>query len=169
MSKVITKNFLKWIMVALAIAIFGCGDQSRKDADIYQEGVAAYSQGNFSVAFEKFKTVAEHGHVQAEYYVGIMYLKGQGISKNEKEAGVWLGKAAERGHVEAQENMGLIYAKGLGVERNWVQAAKWFSVAAASGKETAANNKKVIEIHMPPDKVAEGNLLAQQWLEEHRK
>jgi len=169
MSNGIRKTVFKWIMVAVSIALFGCGDQSRKDAEIYQEGVTAYEKGDFSAALEKFKPVAEHGHVQAEYYVGIMYLKGQGITKNEKDAGIWLGKAAERGHADAQENLGLIYAKGLGVERDWVQAAKWFSIAAASGKETAANNKKVIEVHMPPEKVAEANTLAQEWLAQHKK
>ena len=76
---------------------------------------------------------------------------------------------AEKGHVEAQEKLGLIYSRGQGIERDWVQADKWFSIAAASGKETSVNNKKVVEVHMPPEKVAEANALAQEWLAKHKK
>lgn len=76
---------------------------------------------------------------------------------------------ADKGNVDAQERLGLIYAKGQGVEQNWVQADMWFSIAAASGKETAVNNKKVVEVHMPPEKVAEANVLAQDWLTKHKK
>jgi len=163
------RAFFNWVMLAVTLAIFGCGDQSQKDADSYQDGVTAFSNGDFSLALEKFKQPAEHGHAQAQYNLGVMYLQGKGIAKDDKAAGVLLNKAAEQGHIEAQESLGLIYAKGLGVERDWVQADKWYNIAAASGKETAINNKKVIEVHMPPEKIAEANVLAQEWLAKHKK
>ncbi|MEO8332303.1 MAG: tetratricopeptide repeat protein [Gallionella sp.] len=163
------RSFSTLILVLVSLAAAGCGDRSQKDAASYQEGVDAYSQGNFSVALEKLKTPAEHGNPKAQFYLGLMYRQGNGVAQNDKEAAIWWSKAAEQGNMEAQENLGLIYAKGLGVERDWVQADKWFSIAAASGKETAVNNKKTVELHMQPEGIAQANALAKDWLEKHKK
>ncbi|MBI5430254.1 MAG: sel1 repeat family protein [Nitrosomonadales bacterium] len=163
------KAWLKFILVAATIAVVGCGDEAQRDAASLKDGVQAYSKGDYETALKKFKPLAERGQVEALFNLGVMYRQGQGVQQDEKEAGILFEKAAEQGHVEAQQNLGFKYAKGLGVERDWVQADKWFSIAAASGKETALNNKKVIEVHMPPEKIAEANTLAQEWLAQHKK
>jgi TPR repeat protein len=160
---------LKLVLVAASLAVVGCGDQSQKDAASYKEGIDAYTQGDFAVALEKLKPVAEHGNAQAQFNLGLMYREGKGVPQDSKEATAWLSKAAEQGHVEAQENLGMSYAKGAGVERDWVQADKWFNIAAASGKETAVNNQRVVEVHMQPEKIAEAKALAQEWLAKHKK
>jgi len=161
--------FLKLVLIAASFVVAGCGDQAQRDAANYKAGIEAYSQGNYAVALEKLKPVAEHGNAQAQNKLGVMHSQGQGVARNDKEAGVWWGKAAEQGHVEAQESLGLLYAKGQGVAQDWVQAYKWFSIAGASGKETALNNQKVIGVHMSPEKIAEANALAQEWLEKHKR
>jgi TPR repeat protein len=162
-------SFWKSVLVVACLAVAGCGDHTQKDAASYQEGMDAYAQGNFDVALKKLRPVAEQGNADAQFRLGLMYREGKGVPQDDKQATAWLSKAAEQGHVEAQENLGLSYAKGLGVERDWVQADKWFSIAAASGKETAINNQKVVEVHMQPDKIAEANALAKEWLAKHKK
>jgi len=157
------------MLAAILFSVAGCGDQAQKDAAIFQEGVAAYSQGDFAVAMNKLQPVAEHGNADAQLRLGLMYREGKGVPKDEQQALVWLNKAAEQGQTEAQENLGFSYAKGLGVERDWVQADKWFSIAAASGKDTAINNQKVVEVHMKPEMIAEANALAKEWLAKHNK
>lgn len=159
----------KTLLIAASLALAGCGDHAQNDAVSYQQGVDAYAKGDFAAALEKFKPLAEHGNAQAQFSLGLMYRKGLGVAQSEKEAGIWFGKAAEQGQVDAQENLGLSYAKGLGVERDWVQADKWFNIAAASGKESAVKNKEVVEVHMPPEKIAEAKTLAQEWLAKHKK
>jgi hypothetical protein len=163
------RSFWKSVLVMVFLAVAGCGDQSQKNAASYQEGTAAYAQGNFDVALKKFQPVAEQGNADAQFRLGLMYREGKGVPQDDKQAAAWLSKAAEQGQAEAQENLGLSYAKGLGVERDWVQADKWFSIAAASGKESAINNQKVVEVHMQPDKIAEANALAKEWLAKHKK
>lgn len=159
----------KSLLFAGFIAVAGCGDHTQRDAASYQEGIDAYAKSNFSVALEKLKPLAEHGNADAQFRLGLMYREGKGVPQDDKQAVAWFGKAAEQGQAEAQENLGLSYAKGLGVERDWVQADKWFSIAAASGKETAMNNQKVVEVHMQPEKIAEANALAKEWLAKHKK
>jgi TPR repeat protein len=161
--------FWKSMLVVVYLAVAGCGDHSQKSAASYREGIDAYTKGNFDVALKKLQPVAEQGNADAQFRLGLMYREGKGVTQDDKQAVSWLNKAAEQGQAEAQENLGLSYAKGLGVERDWVQADKWFSIAAASGKESAINNQKVVEVHMQPDKIAEANALAKEWLAKHKK
>lgn len=169
MGDTMNRVLLKLILVAACLAAAGCGDQSQQDAANYQEGIDAYAKGNFSVALKKLKPYAERGNAQAQFDLGMMYRHGQGVAQDDKEAGAWWNKAAEQGHVEAQEHLGLRYANGQGVAQDWVQADKWFSIAASTGKETALNNQKIVEGHMPPEKVAEAKALAQEWMDQHKK
>jgi len=165
MKSAIFKSFL----VAASLVVAGCGDQTQKDAANYKDGIDAYAQGNYAVAMEKLKPVAEHGNAQAQFNLGLMYREGKGVTQDGKEAVAWLSKAAEQGLAEAQENLGLCYAKAQGVDRDWVQADKWFSIAAASGKESAINNQRMVEVHMQPEQIAEAKALAQEWLAKHKR
>lgn len=169
MGNTVNGFFLKMVLVAVFLAVAGCGDQSQRDAASYQEGIDAYAKGNFAIALEKLKPLAEHGNAQAQFHLGMMYRQGNGLPQDNKEAGGWLNKAAEQGHVESQENLALMYSQGQGVAQDWVQADKWFSIAALSGKETAVNNQRVVELHLPPEKIAEAKALAQEWLATHKK
>lgn len=163
------KAIFKWVLLAATFAILGCGDQSQKNSANHKAGMDAYAQGNFSAALEILQPFAEQGNAQAQFVLGMMHREGQAVQQDHKAAVTWLSKAAEQGNMEAQENLGLSYAKGLGVERDWVQADKWFSIAAGLGKETAMNNKKVVEVHMQPENIAQANALAQEWLEKHKQ
>jgi len=66
-----------------------------------------------------------------------MYAKGQGVTKDYKEAVRWFHKAAMQGYASAQRNLGAMYAKGQGVAQNDVLASVWTNVAAANGDEKA--------------------------------
>jgi TPR repeat protein len=162
-------GFYKLILLVVTFAIIGCSEKPQSDAANYQEGIDAYSKGEYSTALKKLQPVAERGNPQAQFYLGLMYSKGDGVKQDHNTANDWWNKAAEQKHTGAQENLGLTYAKGSGVARDWVQADKWFSIAAALGKETAINNKKTVEVHMQPESIAEANDLAKEWLEKHKK
>lgn len=169
MGKGMAKAVFKLVLIAVFFALAGCDGYSQRDAADYQEGVAAYAQGNYAVALEKFKPLALAGDAKAQFNLGVMYRQGQGVPQDDKEAVAWWSKASEQGHREAQDNLGLRYARGQGVAQDWVLADKWFTIAATSGNETAIKNKKVVEAHMPPEKIVAANALAQEWLTKHKK
>ncbi|MGC2164963.1 MAG: tetratricopeptide repeat protein [Gallionella sp.] len=162
-------KLIKMIVVVATLFAAGCGDQSQKAAVSYHDGFDAFEQGNFPTAMQQLDPIAKQGDAKAQFYLGLILSQGKGVAQDFKQAANWLNKAAEQHQVEAQENLGLLYAKGQGVERDWVQADKWFGIAAALGKETAANNKKIVEMHMAPEKIAEANKLTQQWLDAHKR
>jgi len=102
--------------------------------------VAFYQNGDYRVAFNLFKKDAVQGDASAQYYLGLMYGKGQGVDQDYKQAVNWYKKAADQGVVYAQYIIGVSYANGVGVTQDYKQAVKWFQKAASQGYADAQNN-----------------------------
>ncbi|TDL88026.1 redoxin family protein [Meridianimarinicoccus aquatilis] len=51
-----------------------------------QKGIAAYGRSDFEVALQELRPLAEQGDAYAQYFLGFMYLNGDGVSKDEAEA-----------------------------------------------------------------------------------
>ena len=58
----------------------------------------------------------------AQYNLGIMYAKGQGVPQDYAEAVKWYRLAADQGIPTAQNNLGFMYAKGEGVPQDYSEA-----------------------------------------------
>lgn len=80
-------------------------------------------------AFRWYRKAAEQDQEYSVYMVGVMYLRGIGVTKDEIEAIRWYRKAAEQGNPDSQMGLGVIYEKGLGVPKDEVEAAKWYHKA----------------------------------------
>lgn len=106
---------------------------------------------------------AEQGLPAAQYNLGFMYERGEGVGQDYAEAAHWFRRAAEQGEVEAQNNLGVLYAAGRGVQRDFVQAYMWFELAAAGGNEKARQNRDRLARTMSLDEIAEARLLASEW------
>ena len=52
--------------------------------------------------FHVVKFVAEKGYARAQYTLGQMYEKGQGVGRDLQEAEKWYQQAAAKGHAEAK-------------------------------------------------------------------
>jgi TPR repeat protein len=65
--------------------------------------MSVYKQGDYATSIVWFRKAAEQGHASAQYNLGMMYLKGQGVTHNYQEAAKWFQKAAEQGHAKAQK------------------------------------------------------------------
>lgn len=108
------------------------------------EAKAAYKRGDYATAFKEFKAAADQGNANAEYDLGLMYQKGQGVPKNYAEAAEWYRKAAEQGNAVAQDNLGFMYANGLGIPMDNAEAMKWWSKASDQGDANAQNNLRIM-------------------------
>ncbi len=76
------------------------------------------------------KHQAELGVVEAQVFLGAVYSKGIGVTKDNREALKWYLKAANQGNRSAQLIIGVRYTLGEGVIQNHVEAIRWFSEAA---------------------------------------
>jgi TPR repeat protein len=106
----------------------------------FDEGIAAYQANNMPLAYKEFRAAAEEGHSDSQFNVGLMYERGIGVGKDEKEAIVWYGKAADQGNVLAQYNLAVLYENGRGTAVDFAQANEWYRKASAQGDSLAIGN-----------------------------
>lgn len=67
------------------------------------------------------------------YAVGMKYLLGDGLEKDEVEAAHWIGFAAEKGLPLARARLGNMYLQGQGVEKDYGRAFDFLMSAANGG------------------------------------
>lgn len=106
---------------------------------------------------------AELGHAPAQYNLGVMYARGDGVEKDAAEAVSWYRRAAEQGLARAQLNLGLMYAKGDGVAEDDSEAARWLRKAAERG--SAAAQYRLGVMYERGEGVAQDFVLAHLWLD----
>ena len=97
------------------------------------EGFTAYKAGKYKTALKEFLPLANDGDATAQFSLGFMYEKGQGVAQDYSQAADWYRKAAVQGDAEAINNLGLMYDKGEGVPQNYRLAAVLYHKAAAQG------------------------------------
>jgi uncharacterized protein len=122
-----------------------------------QEGVAAYEAGNLPLAFKEFRAAAEKGEADCQFNLALMYEKGIGVAKDEKEAVVWYRKSAEQGNSNAQYNLGVMYENGRGCAVDFAQANQWYRKASVQGDALAIGNLGMLYVRgdgVKVDKVA---------------
>jgi TPR repeat protein len=93
---------------------------SSAGADQLQDGIDAYFKGNNTQAIGLLRPLAEQGYADAQYYLGIMHQRGQGLQQDYTQAALWYRKAAEQGNTMAQAGLSNLYVTGRGVSQNYV-------------------------------------------------
>jgi len=101
----------------------------------YLIGIPNYIKPDAVHAYEMFNYAATYfGDPDAQYHLGRMYLDGQGVGKNAKQAVRWLFAAANKGQYQAQAVFGALLFKGQSVARDAVRGLMWLILA----RDTAA-------------------------------
>jgi len=129
-----------------------------------EDGIAAYDEGNYSVAIEKFKSGAAEGYLLAQNNLGVMYYRGQGVILDYAEAAKWYKLAAAQGYVSAQHILGTMYGTGKGVTQDFTRAYMWLNLAAASGDTLAASNRNLLATAMTRPQIIEARKLTRECL-----
>ena len=80
---------------------------------------------------------AEQGDADAQFDLGLMYSKREGVPQDYKEAARWFRAAVEQGDANAQHFLGLSYNRGEGVPQDFSEAVRWFRAAAEQGHPSA--------------------------------
>jgi TPR repeat protein len=151
--KNILKAFFLLIALTLAVPVFAQSDfeaiKARAEAgDALAQTLLAmiYFSGemeqdvNYQEAAKWFLVASENGSSVAQFYYGIMHVRGDGVPKNDQEAVKWFSLSAESGYVEAQYHIALAYWNGSGVAQNHQEAVKWYGLAAEQGYDLAQRN-----------------------------
>ena len=122
----------------VAFALF-VGSMTAHATD-FGAGVKAHERGDYVTALRILRQRADQGNVKAQYDLGVLYFKGQGVTQDYREAVRWFRKAADQGYADAQTNLGVMYRDGRGVTQDYGEALRWYRKAANQGNANAQTN-----------------------------
>jgi TPR repeat protein len=135
------------LTVLLVCGIFASFIATASPADkghVLQRGLDAYHRQDYATALREWRSLARQGDAEAQYNLGVMYERGEGVAKDEAEAVRWYTQAAAQGNADAQYNLGVMYGQGRGVAKDEAEAVRWYRKAAAQGDAGAQNLLEVM-------------------------
>ena len=86
-----------------------------------------------------YHKAADQGNSFAQYNIGVLYDRGQGVKQDYNEAMKWFYKAAKQGESYSQFSIGLLYYNGQGVKQDYKEAIKMVSLVSGSGEYDATD------------------------------
>ena|GEM_PF-979707 len=149
----ISKRFIFLYGATIIILVAGCKHSATSDSDvrkllrekpttanhvspvISQDVIPHF--GNTAVAIKWKELIDQRGLSQAQYWLGMSYLHGDGLPLDATNAYLWLSKAASNNLVEAQYQVGVLTAAGLGIAKNYEKAVEWYQLASSNGNADA--------------------------------
>ncbi len=107
---------------------------------LYNEGRENCIKSDHDIGIPQLMQAVEMGSVNAQNYVGMMYLYGDNVEKNTKIAFQYLLSAANNGHKDAVFQVAEMYNSGTGVTKDKTQARFWYRKAKELG-DTRADSR----------------------------
>ncbi len=96
----------------------------------YEKATKLYEQKKYSDAFPIMFGLAKKGFAPAQNMIGIVYKKGLGEVRSEKEAVKWFFLAAEKGDELGQVNLGDMYRDGgIEIKKDFAKAIHFYNDA----------------------------------------
>jgi len=157
---------MKGLLVFPVLFILLFGTPATAD---FQQGLDAADSGDYATALREWKPLAEQGYDRAQYLLGFMYRKGQGITQDYKAALKWYRLAAEQGYDRAQYGLGFMYFNGQGVIQDYTLAHMWWDIAASQGYEGAPKNRDIVAKKMTPPQIEKAQQLASECVAKNYK
>ncbi len=150
-----------WLLVftvgsGLALMAVGCEDR-RADK--------AYLRGDYDEAFTKLHELAIAGEPRAQYDLGVLYDKGQGLPQSDQEARRWYSLAADQGKPRAQYSLGRMYLNGQGVPADPVVAYYLISLSADQGDKQAVDARDYVSDKMTSEQLTAAKRLVREYQE----
>ena len=105
----------------------------------FEQGLDAYDQGRFDLAYSLWLPLAQQGRVAAQFNVATLLEEGKGVAKSDVEAGQWYSKAAEQGDIASALKVAAMYESGIGLPADTEKARFWYRAAAANTGTDAAS------------------------------
>jgi TPR repeat protein len=156
-----SNRYAKFLVASLAALVF-VATAERGWAGSYNDAMTLYYKGDFAGAAQALRALAERGDATAQRELGRMYVKGEGVPKDEEEAKKLFKMAneqsdalkaynqgdfvtamrvfrplAEKGQPLAEYILGLMYANAQGVPENYPEALTWLQKAGEQGESKA--------------------------------
>ncbi len=116
-------------------------------AQTFGHSLEAYKSGDFATAFAGFNKLADKGHADSQYNLGLMYRRGHGVLQDNQQAVDWYRKAAKQGDASAQSNLGLMYSNGTSVTQDFWTAVDWYRLELHRYVDDSARSARAIFVN----------------------
>ncbi len=116
---------------------------------------------NMPDAVKFLSQAAEKGQAVAQYRLGTLYERGQGVAADPAKAVHWYELSANQGNRKAMHNLAVSYASGALGKKDMAEAARWFAKAAVLGLSDSQFNLAVL--YERGDGVPQSLLDAYKW------
>ena len=132
------------------------------------DGAYAYLQGDYETAYNTMISLAKTSEDKiAQYYLGIMYMKGQGVEQDYEKAGEWFRKASEQGLAVAMYKLAELYTEGKGVPKDLEFAYIWYSVGAVHNHKKSINSVEKAKSRLSSEEISSANQLVAEYVEKY--
>ena len=91
-----------------------------------------------------YKVGAEGGDALCQYMVGIMYIRGQGVAVDYKQARTWIEQAAAQDQPNAVGQLGIMYHEGKGVTPSCRRAREHYKRTIQLGHSRARESMDML-------------------------
>lgn len=85
---------MKISLMRAATVILALSSFTPVAAGPYEDAIAAYNSGDYATALQRLRRLAEQGECVAQYKLGFMYERGQGVIQNLLLAYMWYDLSA---------------------------------------------------------------------------
>lgn len=130
--------------IYLLLLVISLGLANIVHAAALEDGHTAYDAKHYKQAYTLWKPLADQGNADAQYNLGLLFMNGLGVKKDERMALMWFIRAGQQGLADAQYNAGVMFYLGKGVYPSYITAVKWWKLAAAKNHPNAENNLAVM-------------------------
>ena len=114
--------------------IFDLEDTSHTERKrLFEQGLDAYSEKDYERAYAFFLASERDKDGLSEYFLGLMYFRGEKVTRNPYKAAHYFMKSGKKGVAVALHDLALLYKRGEGVKRNFKKAFFYMKQAAELG------------------------------------
>ncbi len=96
----------------------------------HEKALIYYNQKRYKDALTMFVELAQYRYAPSIYYIGLCYLNGTGLTKNDEQACKFISNAAEHGEPRAMYDLAVMTEEGIGTAKNEALAHKYYESAA---------------------------------------
>jgi TPR repeat protein len=142
-------------LLLILLPVSGCDSQKAVEygppindlpgSESYQKALGFMIEKNYPEALPPLEDAAQQNNPEAQYQLGLLFARGDGVAQNYPAAHEWLLRAAMEGHPKAQYYLGQMYSQGDGVEVNPREGFVWFWLAASNGDKDSKYYMKVLQ------------------------
>ena len=138
---------------------------------LYEEGKGVAKDNKqaefwYKQAVAGFQNAAAQGDASAQLILGSMYTEGKGVAKDYKRAAFWYEKSAAQGNSITVFMLYSLYSHGAAKDN--VEAHKWATIASLRGDPHLGELRKVQEMEMTQEQIAEAHRRASEWIKAHK-